>query len=112
MCGCVHVWVCACVGVYMCGCVHVWVCACVGVCMCGCVHVPLTSTWRGRGQTPPGGYRRRQSWSCQGDTCEAAPAGPRPRATFDAPQMCLQGIDKGFWGGGELEVGGQRLGVD
>jgi hypothetical protein len=34
MCGCVHVWVCACVGVCMCGCVYVWVCACVGVCVC------------------------------------------------------------------------------
>jgi len=39
MCGCVYVWVCACVGVCMCGCVYVWVCACVGVCMCGFFNV-------------------------------------------------------------------------
>ena len=39
MCVCV----CASVGVYMCGgvcgCVHLWVCACVRVYMSGCVHV-------------------------------------------------------------------------
>ena len=39
MCGCMHVWVRACVGACMCGCLYVWVHACVGACMCGCVHV-------------------------------------------------------------------------
>ena len=49
-----HVWVCACVYVYMCGggvgacvgvCMCVCMCACVGVCMCGCVHVWVCPSW-------------------------------------------------------------------
>ena len=45
MLGCVHVWVCVCLGVCMFGCVHVWVCACLGVCMCMDVDVDVDIAW-------------------------------------------------------------------
>ena len=35
LCGCVHVWVCVCVGFVMCGCVNVWF---FNVCVCVCVY--------------------------------------------------------------------------